>query len=95
MAHPRPLLGMSPEESSLPTPRIEGLRRRTTALFFSGVGLGSIGLTAAIIVSTLAAEEISRAATWSGLPSALSILGTAMGQHSWQRPCSAGAGETG
>ncbi len=79
MAHPRPLLGMSPEESSLPTPRIEGLRRRTTALFFSGVGLGSIGLTAAIIVSTLAAEEISRAATWSGLPSALSILGTAIG----------------
>jgi MFS family permease len=70
---------MSPEESSLPTPRIEGLRRRTTALFFSGVGLGSIGLTAAIIVSTLAAEEISRAATWSGLPSALSILGTAIG----------------
>jgi MFS family permease len=41
--------------------------------------LGSIGLIAAMIVSSLAAEEISRAATWSGLPSALSILGTAAG----------------
>jgi MFS family permease len=41
--------------------------------------MGSIGLIAAITVSTLAAEEISRAATWSGFPSALSILGTALG----------------
>jgi len=70
---------MSEQESSLSAPRLEALRRRTTALFLGGVGLGSIGLTAAIIVSTLAAEEISRATTWSGLPSALSILGTALG----------------
>lgn len=48
-------------------------------LFLGGVGMGSIGLIAAITVSTLAAEEISRAATWSGFPSALSILGTALG----------------
>jgi len=61
------------------THRIEILRRKTTALFLGGVGLGSIGLIAAIIVSTLVAEEISRAATWSGFPSALSILGTAVG----------------
>lgn len=70
---------MSQQKSSLPTPRLEGMRRKTTGLFLGGVGLGSIGLTAAIIVSTLAAEEISRVTTWSGLPSALSILGTALG----------------
>lgn len=61
------------------TPRIENLRRRTTAVFLSGVGLGSIGLIAAIIVSTLAAEAISKTTTWSGFPSAFSILGTAVG----------------
>lgn len=55
------------------------LRRRTTALFLGGVGLGSIGLVAAIIVSSLAAQEISRSTRWSGLPSAISILGTAAG----------------
>jgi MFS family permease len=48
-------------------------------LFLGGVGLGNIGLIAAITVSTLAAESVSRTATWSGLPSALSILGTALG----------------
>ncbi len=41
--------------------------------------MGNIGLIAAITVSTLAAESISQAATWSGLPSAMSILGTALG----------------
>jgi MFS family permease len=72
-----------------PTARVERLRRRTTALFLSGVGLGSVGLTAAIIVSTLAAQQISGATTWSGLPSAMSILGTAAGTtllaHAMQR----------
>ena len=50
-----------------------------TGLFLGGVALGNIGLIAAITVSTLAAESVSRTATWSGLPSALSILGTALG----------------
>ncbi len=59
--------------------RSEHLRRKTTALFLGGVGVGSVGLIAAITVSTLAAQEISKAATWSGFPSGLSILGTALG----------------
>ena len=55
------------------------LRRKTTALFLGGVGLGSTGLIAALVVSTLASEEISHSTTWSGVPSAFSILGTALG----------------
>ena len=55
------------------------VRRKITAVFLSGVGLGSTGLMAALIVSSLAAESISQGARWSGLPSALSILGTAAG----------------
>lgn len=66
-----------PEPS--PDQRLVSLRRRTTGIFLGGVGLGTIGLIAAMIVSSLAAAEISHAATWSGLPSALSILGTAAG----------------
>ena len=57
----------------------ESLRRRITAVILSGVGLGSVGHTAGLIVSSLAAEEIAGEATWSGLPAAMSILGTAAG----------------
>lgn len=64
---------------NLSTPQLQTLRRRTTALFLGGVSLGSIGLISAMVVSSLAAEEISEASTWSGFPSALSILGTAAG----------------
>jgi MFS family permease len=59
--------------------RVQHLRRKTTALFLGGVGMVSTGLIAAITVSTLAAEDISRVTTWSGFPSAMSILGTAIG----------------
>ncbi len=67
------------QPSATEASRLQGLRRRTTALFLGGVGVGSIGLTAAIITSSLAAEQISHDTTWSGLPAALSILGTAAG----------------
>ena len=87
MVRPRPLpkvcRQVQNDSTAIPeppsSPRIELLRRRTTAVFLGGVGLGSIGLIAAIVVSTLVAEEISQAATWSGVPSAMSILGTAVG----------------
>ena len=65
--------------SQLDSSRQLYLRRRTTGLFLGGVALGNIGLIAALTVSTLAAEEISGTATWSGLPAALSVLGTAAG----------------
>jgi MFS family permease len=59
--------------------RITKVRRKITALFLTGVGIGATGFIASITVSTLAAEHISGSAAWSGLPSALSILGTATG----------------
>ena len=62
-----------------PPRQLQHLRRRITALFLGGVGIGSTGFIAAITISSLAAEDISGAPTWSGLPSALSILGTAVG----------------
>ena len=68
----------SPQEP-LSQSQLEHLRRKITAIFLAGVGIGSTGFIAAITISTLAAAEISGAATWSGLPSALSILGTAAG----------------
>ncbi|MEJ2086253.1 MAG: MFS transporter, partial [Acidobacteriota bacterium] len=64
---------------SVDSRQVAHLRNRSTALFLIGVGLGNIGLIAAVTVSTLAAEEISSNSTWSGLPSALAILGTAIG----------------
>jgi len=67
------------QPESLNPERINHLRNRSTALLLAGVGLGNIGLITAITVSTLAAEEISRNSTWSGMPSALTILGTAIG----------------
>lgn len=70
----------SPRRSEpLPRGQLEHFRRKITAVFLAGVGIGSTGFIAAITISTLAAAEISGTATWSGFPSALSILGTAAG----------------
>jgi MFS family permease len=59
--------------------RVAGLRRKLTGLFLGGVGLANTGVIAALTISPLAAEEISRVATWSGFPGALCVLGTAAG----------------
>ena len=59
--------------------RVAVLRRKMTGLFLGGVGLANIGVIAILTVSSLAAEEISGAATWSGFPGALLVLGTAAG----------------
>lgn len=62
-----------------PAARTDQLRRRITALFLVGVGIGATGFIASITAAALAAEEISGSAVWSGSPAALSILGTATG----------------
>ena len=55
------------------------LRRKITGLFLGGVGLANTGVIAVLTVSSLAAEEISGTATWSGFPGAMCVLGTAAG----------------
>ena len=45
---------------------LDRLRRRATALFLGGVALGNTGLVAALTISSIAAQEISGVATWTG-----------------------------
>ncbi|MGB6366763.1 MAG: MFS transporter [Thermoanaerobaculia bacterium] len=68
---------MTPTQSA--GARVAGLRRKITGLFLGGVGLANTGVIAVLTVSSLAAEEISGTATWSGFPGALCVLGTAAG----------------
>lgn len=57
-------------------------RSRSTAALFAGVGLSATGFIALITATPLAAEDLLGSARWSGLPSALAIMGTAAGT-SW------------
>ncbi len=54
-------------------------RRRLTGVLFGGVALGSTAHIAAVTVSTLAVEEITGSATLAGVPSAMAVVGTAIG----------------
>jgi MFS family permease len=61
---------------------IEGsmpVRKRLTAVLFSGVALGSTAYIAAVTISTLAVDEIAGSASLAGVPSATATLGTALG----------------
>ncbi|MGB5815393.1 MAG: hypothetical protein WBI27_09340, partial [Thermoanaerobaculia bacterium] len=62
---------MTPTQSA--GARVAGLRRKITGLFLGGVGLANTGVIAVLTVSSLAAEEISGTATWSGFPGALCV----------------------
>ena len=72
-----------PDSSPAPAPGTDaataGAHRRTTAVLITGVSAGSTGIIAALTVSTLVAEGLIGEATWSGLPVAASVLGTAVG----------------
>jgi len=48
-------------------------------VLFGGVALGSTAHIAAVTVSTLAVEEITGSATLAGVPSAMAVVGTAIG----------------
>jgi MFS family permease len=54
-------------------------RVRTTRLLFGGAALGATGFFAGLAVAPLAAEDLTGAVTWSGLPGAMGIVGTAIG----------------
>ena len=57
-------------------------RFRATAALFAGVGLSATGFITLITVTPLVAEDLLGSARWSGLPTALAIMGTAAGT-SW------------
>ncbi len=55
------------------------LRRRTTALIFAAVAMGTIGFFAALTVAPLVAVELTGSSALSGIPTASSLVGTALG----------------
>lgn len=58
---------------------VAGQRRRTGHLLFGGAAVGATGFFAGLAVAPLAAEDLTGAVTWSGLPTAMGTLGTALG----------------
>jgi len=54
-------------------------RVRAGRLLFSGAALGATGFFAGLAVAPLAAEDLTGSVTWSGLPGAMGIIGTALG----------------
>jgi MFS family permease len=54
-------------------------RTRAGRLLFGGAALGATGFYAGVAVAPLAAEELTGGVTWSGLPGAIGIVGTAFG----------------
>ena len=54
-------------------------RRRAYAATFAGVAVSTIGFLASNTVNSLIAEDLTGSASWSGLPAAASVLGTAAG----------------
>lgn len=54
-------------------------RRRATRLFLITVAAGNTAMVAAMTVTTLAAEHITRTVSWSGAPIAAGVLGVALG----------------
>ena len=54
-------------------------RRRAFAALFTGVAVSTTGFLASNTVNGLIAEDLTGTTTWSGLPAAASVLGTAAG----------------
>lgn len=52
---------------------------RTGRILFGGAAVGATGFFAGLAVAPLAAEDLTGAVTWSGLPGAMGIVGTAIG----------------
>lgn len=54
-------------------------RVRTGRMLFGGAAVGATGFFAGVAVAPLAAEDLTGAVTWSGMPGAMGIVGTAVG----------------
>jgi MFS family permease len=59
----------------LPAP----LRRRAYSSLFAGVATSTTGFIAVATVNSLVAEDLTGTAAWSGIPAAMTVLGTAVG----------------
>ena len=70
---------MTPTRKLRETRSFEGLRLRAGLVLLGGAGMGSTALIVSITVTTLVAENITGGVTWSGVPVAAAILGTAVG----------------
>ena len=70
---------MKPTRNLCETRSLEGLRLRAGLVLLSGAGMGSTALIVSVIVTTLVAENITGDVTWSGVPVAAAVLGTAIG----------------
>ena len=63
----------------MPSTTQDTARRSTMTALFVSAGLSSSGYIAAIIVAPLVAEDLLGSTTWSGLPSAMTVVGMAVG----------------
>ena len=54
-------------------------RTRTGRLLFGGAALGATGFFAGVATAPLAAQDLTGGVTWSGVPGAMGIAGTALG----------------
>lgn len=68
---------MSPPEPSELLSPVD--RRRAFTALFTGVAVSTTGFLASNTVNGLIAEDLTGSPTWSGLPAAASVLGTAVG----------------
>lgn len=68
-----------PPTSAGPAPLAPLHRRRGFAALFAGVAISTTGFLASNTVNGLIAEDLTGATTWSGVPAAASVLGTAAG----------------
>src|SRR4051812_1654871 len=58
---------------------LDGLRRRTVGVLFTGVALGSTGHIAAVTVTAIVALELGHDRNLAGVPAAAVVLGAALG----------------
>ncbi len=70
---------MTPTRELRESRSLDRLRLRSSLVLLGGTGIGSTALIVSVAVTTLVAESIAGDVTWSGVPVAASILGTALG----------------
>ena len=68
-----------PTQEPIDKRSLDTLRLRSSLVLLGGVGIGSTALIVSMTVTALVAENITGDVTWSGVPVAALVLGTAVG----------------